>query len=276
MLKICLLAKKQTSSSLFFYNGFTFFPFLFPSNTLYAASSYLMACYYTDNGLYAEALHTLYDLVTSGRISTAVLEPLLWNSVVVGDYEPCRKFIRFFEQSLFHKDIARRYTAYLADTAQTARQPEIAAARLRLSDHNHTVLAYFPDDNIHFRLQHESDNAAVYEYALTLWMVYKNHNRILAELPKIRQYYQTLPTHIQEAVLACFPAERLDEVPEDIDPRIKTRYIEFLQVYGLYQNGYTSFQKLKKSFEDTYWYHSMFNDFKPITENKPAKSGGKI
>ncbi|MDE6515244.1 MAG: hypothetical protein K2L03_04330, partial [Bacteroidales bacterium] len=256
MLKVCLLADKQATNKLFAYNGSYYFPLLFSEELLHTPIAYLMAQYYTQNGLYAEALHVLYDLVTSHRISTAVLAPILWNSVVVGDYAPCRKFIRFFEQSLFHRDIARRYTAYLADTAWTARQPEIIAARQYLSTHNHTVLSYFPDDNTHFRLQHEANNPAVYEYALALWMVYKNHDRILAELPNIRQHYRVLPLHIQEAVLANFLPENLDEAPADIHPGIKARYMAFQQAYGLYQNGYLSFQKLKKGFEDTYWYHA--------------------
>ena len=274
-LKINLLADKQATSRIFTYNGSRYFPLLFPDDILHSSVPHYMAFFYTRHGFYAEALHILYDLVTSKYISTAVLEPLLWNSVVVGDYEPCRKFIHFFEQSLFHKDIARRYAAYLADTAQTARQPEIAAARLQLADRNHRVLAYQPDDNIYFRLLYGSDNATAYEYALALWMVYKNHNRILAELPKIRQYYQTLPTHIQEAVLACFPAENLDEVPEGIDPWIISRYSMFLQTYGLYKSGYTSFKKLRKGFEDTYWYHLYFNEFKPI-DSHPSGKGGEI
>lgn len=277
MLKICLLASQRATNRLFAYNGSYYFPLLFPEEILNKPVSYLVALYYTQNGLHAEALHLLYDFVTCQRVCTAVLEPLLWNSVIVNDYEPCRKFIRFFEQSLFHKDIARRYTAYLTDTAQNARQPEIAAARTRLSTHNHTVLGYQPDDNIYFRHLYESDNAAVYEYALALWMVYKNHERILTELPKIRQYYRILPIHIQEAVLANFPPEQLDEAPADIHPGIKARYTAFLQAYNLYQNGYTSFQKLKKGFEDTYWYHLLFNDFKPITEMQPtAKNSGEI
>lgn len=274
ILKINLLGNRQATNCIFAYNGSLYFPLLFPDGILHSSVPHYMAFFYTQHGFYAEALHILYDLVTSKYISTAVLEPLLWNSVVTGDYEPCRKFIRFFEQSLFHKDIARRYTAYLADTAKTALQPEIAAARLRLASRNHTVLAYQPDDNIYFRLLHgSSDNAAAYEYALTLWMIYKNHNRILAELPKIRQYYQTLPTHIQEAVLACFPADRLDEVPEDIDPRITARYSAFLQTYGLYKGGYTSFRKLKKGFENTYWYHLHFNEFKPLDTHPSGKAG---
>ena len=274
-LKINLLANRQATNHIFSYNGSRYFPLLFPDDILHSPVPHYMAFFYTHHGFYAEALHILYDLVTSKHINTVVLEPILWNSVVVGDYEPCRKFIRFFEQSLFHKDIARRYTAYLADTAQTARKPEVAAARTKLSANNHTVLAYQPDDNIYFRLLHESDNATAYEYALTLWMVYKNHNRILAELPKIRQYYQTLPIHIQEAILACFTTERLDEVPEDIDPWIKARYSAFLQTYGLYKSGYTSFRKLKKGFEDTYWYHLHFNEFKPL-DSHPSGKGGEI
>lgn len=274
MLKVSLLADRQATNRLFTHNGSSFFPLLFPEENLYSPSTYLIALYDTQNGLYAEALHILYDFVTSVRISTAVLEPLLWNSVVVGDYGPCRKFIRFFEQSLFHKDIAHRYTAYLTDTARTAQQPEIATARQYLSTRNYTVLAYQPDDNIYFRVRHETDNAAVYEYALMLWMIYKNHERILTELPKIYQYYyRILPIHIQEAVLACFPTDRLDEVPEGVEPAIKARYMNFLQTYSLYQNGYTSFQKLKKGFEDTYWYHLYFNDFKPIDEPSVGQSG---
>lgn len=273
MLKICLLADRQATNKLFAYNGSYYFPLLFSEELLHTPTAYLMAQYYTQNGLYAEALHALYDLVTSHHISTAVLAPILWNSVVVGDYEPCRKFIRFFEQSLFHKDIARRYTAYLADTAQTAQQSEIVTARKYLSTHNHTVFTYFPDDNTHFRLQHEADNPAVYEYALALWMIYKNHDRILTELPNIRQYYRGLPLHIQEAVLANFQPENLDETPLDIHPGIKARYVQFMQAYGLYQNGYLSFQKLKKDFEDTYWFHLYFNDFKPISEAQLTASG---
>lgn len=275
MLKTCLLANRQATNKLFAYNGSYYFPVLFPVEIIHSPSSYFMALYYTQNGLHAEALHILYDLVTSKHISTAVLEPLLWNSVIVSDYAPCRKFIRLFEQSLFHRNIARRYTACLSDTAQTSKKPEIAAARMVLSARDHTVWAYQPDDNIHFRLQHEAENAAVYEYALALWMVYKNHERILTELPKIRRYYKTLPIHIQEAVLANFPAARLDEVPNDLHPGIKARYAAFLQAYTLYRNGYTSFQKLKKDFEDTYWYHAQFNDFKPLS-SRPSGKGGEI
>ena len=273
MLKVCLLSSGQATNKLFAYNGSYYFPLLFPEDILHLPVAYFVALYYTQNGFYAEALHLLYDFVTSNRINTAVLEPLLWNSVVVGDFDPCRKFIRFFEQSLFHRDIARRYTAYLVDTAWTARQPEIVSARKYLSSHNHTVLAYFPDNNMYFRLLNEPDNPAVYEYAIALWMVYKNHDRILAELPKIRQYYRGLPLHIQEAVLANFQPENLDETPLDIHPGIKARYAQFLQTYGLYQNGYLSFKKLRKGFEDTYWYHALFNEIKPVSEIQPTASG---
>ncbi|MDE5742734.1 MAG: hypothetical protein K2H62_00085, partial [Bacteroidales bacterium] len=273
MLKICLLSEQQSTNKLFAYNGSYYFPLLFPADILHLPVAYFVSLYDTHNGLYAEALHLLYDFVTSNCISTAVLAPILWNSVVVNDYEPCRKFIRFFEQSLFHKDIARRYTAYITDTAWTAQQPEIVTARQYLSTHNHTVLGYFPDNNIYFRLLNEPDNPAVYEYALALWMVYKNHDRILEELPNIRQHYRVLPLHIQEAVLANFLPENLDEAPADINPGIKARYMAFQQAYGLYQNGYLSFKKLRKSFEDTYWYHALFNEIKPISEIQPSQNG---
>lgn len=260
ILKISLLANRQATNKLFAYNGSFHFPLLFPLEILHSPSSYMMAFYYTQHGLYAEALHLLYDFVTMGRINTAMLKPLLWNSVVVGDYEPCRKFIRFFEQSLFHKDIARRYAAYIDDTAWTARQPEIIAARKYLSTCNYSVLAYQPDNNIAFCLPYEGGNRAVYEYALALCLVYKDHGRILAELPKIRQTYPKLPLHIQEAVLANFTLTHLDEAPDDIHPGIKARYKAFMQAYGLYMNGYISFRKLRKQFEDSYWYHAMFNE----------------
>lgn len=276
ILKISLLADRQATNQMFTYNGpFPYFPVLFSENILYSPASYFMSLYYTQNGLHAEALHILYDLVTSNRISTAVLEPLLWNSVVVGDYAPCRKFIRFFEQSLFHKDIARRYTAYLADTAALAAQPEIAAARLQLSASNHTVLAYYPDHNIHFHMQYEANNAAVYEYALALQMLYKNPAQMLVELPKIRRYYPTLPIHIQEAIMVSLPLDVSNNIPNDISQEIITRYGEFLQAYGLYQNGYLSFQKLRKGFEDTYWYYLYFNELKAI-ESTATNNGGQI
>ena len=275
MLKISLLANRQTTNKLFAYNGSFHFPLLFPMDILHNSSSYMMAFYYTQHGLYAEALHLLYDFVTTNRISTTILEPLLWNSVVVGDYEPCRKFIRFFEQSLFHKDIARRYTAYIADTAQTAQRSEIVAARKYLATCNYSVLAYQPDNNIYFRLAYESDNTAVYEYALALCLVYKDHGRILAELPKIRQTYPKLPLHIQEAVLANFTLEHLDEAPADIHPGIKARYTAFMQAYGFYTSGYIPFRKLRKNFEDTYWYHAMFNEI-TAPEETSASTGQHI
>lgn len=258
-LRVALLGDKQATERLFFYSGLGYFPLLFTENIFLKPAQHFVALYYTQNGLYAEALHLLYDLITTGHITKTVVESVLWNSVVVKDYAPCRKFIRLFEQTLFHQDIARRYAAYLADTAATDRQPEIAAARLRLSNYDYSVLAYNPDDNIHFRLRYDAHQPPIYEYALSLWMIYKNHPKILAELPKIRQYYPRLPRHIQEAVLANFPPERIDEVPEEIDPEIKGLYVYFMQSYELYMNGYASLQLLEKNFEDTYWFHLYFN-----------------
>ena len=271
-LRVALLNDKKATERLFFYNGISYMPLLFTTNVFLLPAVHFVALYYTQNGLYAEALHLHYDLVTTNYCNTAVLEPLLWNSVVVKDYAPCRKFIRLFEQSLFHRDIARRYTAYLADTAATDKQADIAAARLRLSSHNHTVVAYFPDNNIHLRLNFESDYANVYEYALALWMIYKNHPQILAELPRIRQYYSKLPRHVQEAVLANFTTDRIDEAPKGIDPETKARYIDFMQAYEFYANGYSSPSKLSKSFGDTYWFHLYFNKLKP-SQNKPEEIG---
>lgn len=275
MLKICLLASRQATNCLFNYNGLVYFPLLFPEDILHSPICYFMALYYTQNGFYAEALHILYDLVTANRLSTAVLEPILWNSVVVGDYAPYRKFIRFFEQSLFHRDIAHRYTTYLADTTAMMTRPEVAAARTWLSQRNHMVTAYHPDGNIYFRLSHESDNPAIYEYALALQLIYKNPAQILVELPKIRCYYLTLPTHIQEAILVSIPPELTNSIPSDISPNIITRYGEFLQAYSLYENGYLSFQKLRKGFEDTYWYHLYFNEIQEINPTA-GDNGGRI
>lgn len=277
MLKISLLADREATSYLFAYNGSLHFPLLFSEVILRYPSTYLIACYYASQGFYAEALHLFYDFVTSGRTGTTVLEPILWNSVVTGDYAPCRKFIRLFEQSLFHKDIARRYTAYLADTAQTAKIPEIAAARQRLSAYDYTVLGYQPDDAIYSRLKYDGENAAVYEYALCLWMVYKNHARILAEWPKIRRFYlKHVPVHLQEAVLCNFDLTGLEDMPKGIDQAVAARYTDFCSAYDLYQNGYLPFETLTKDFKDTYWYYFAFGEFKTwdqLTEERKAKAG---
>lgn len=281
MLKISLLAEREASSYLFAYNGSLHFPILFSEEILRYPSTYIIACYYVSQGFYAEALHLFYDFVTSGRTGTTVLEPILWNSVVVGDYEPCRKFIRFFEQSLFHKDIAHRYTAYLADTAQTARKPEIVTARQHLSSYDYTVLGYLPDDAIHSRLKYDAENAAVYEYALCLWMVYKNHPRILAEWPKIRRFYpQSVPIHLQEAVLTNYNIPmHLKDIPKGIDPAVASRYTDFCMAYDLHKNGYLPFETLTKDFKDTYWYHYAFSEIKTLeqlTETREAGAKGRV
>lgn len=276
MLKISLLADRKATSYLFAYNGSLHFPILFSEEILRYPSTYIIACYYASQGFYAEALHLFYDFVTSGRICPTVLEPILWNSVVVGDYAPCRKFIRLFEQSLFHRDIARRYTAYLADTAQTAKIPEIAAARQRLSAYDYTVWGYLPDNAIYSRLKYDGNNAAVYEYALCLWMVYKNHPRILAEWPKIRRFYpKSVPVHLQEAVLANYDPAGLENMPEDIDPAVATRYTDFCMAYDLYQKGYLPFETLTKDFKDTYWYHFAFAKIKTLEQLTSEGGGGK-
>lgn len=259
-LRVCLLNDKKATERLFFYSELSYFPLLFSGNVLHMPATRFIVLYYAQNGFYAEALHMLYDFVTVGDVNVAALSPLLWTSVVVKDYAPCRKFIRLFEQSLFRQDIAHRYTAYLADTAATDRQADIAAARLRLSSRNHTVMAYNPDDNIHFRLRNEANPAPFYEYALTLWMIYKNHAQILAELPKIRQYYPQLPRHVQEAVIANFMPDSLNQVPEDVIPDTKNRYIKFMEAYNMYMNGYISLREVKKNFGDTYWFHFYFRN----------------
>lgn len=264
LLKISLVASKQGSDRLFLYTSSPLFPFLFPESVNHSVAPFLLGPFYTQNGFYAEALNLLHDRLTGRRVSRAVLELLLWNGVVTEAYAPCRKFIRFFEQSLFHRDIAHHYTIYLADTAQTALQPEIQAARRLLPDRNHAVMPYQPDANCVARLNAGFRTDVIFEYGMLNFLTYKDHEKILGLLPIVREYYPTLPTHIQEAILACFPPERLQEVPDGIAPYLKTRYVQFLQAYQLYENHQISFKKLQKEFEGTYWYHLIFNEIHKI------------
>lgn len=263
-IKICLLANKQLTGKIFEYNGNINFPYLFTGPVMYSPSSFLLSLYYALSGMYAESLHINYDFITTHRITAAVLENIIKSSIIVKDYAPCYKFTAILKESLFYRKKGIEYENLLKKPSSIDHVPEFAAARLSLSKTDHTVLAYHPDDNMKFRIIHEKDNVYVYEYCLSLWLIYKNHYKILEELPTIQKFYPKLPLHIQEAILACFPPERAHEFVALVSPAVINNYIGFCQANSMYQGGFIAFKKLRKNFEKTYWFHLFYNTTQTI------------
>lgn len=121
-------------------------------------------------------------------------------SMVNGNEAMARKYLNLLERTLFHRDLARRYKAILADPG--AAEQEFGALRERLP----TVDGFgHPTRHFLVLLQSKPDNRMAFEYLMAWLLLEKTPDAvesISADVGHLRDVGLTrLPRHCQEAML---------------------------------------------------------------------------
>lgn len=238
----------------------------------------------TANGMYnsdllyelghaAFALQHAYNCITLHGKTYQSLERMAECSMLNGNEAMAKKYLNLLEKTLFHRDVARRYKAVLADPEAAER--EFGELRKRLP-----AVDGFGHPTRHFLtlLESKTDNRMALDYLMAWLLLEKTPDSlesVCADLGHLRTAgHAALPRHCQEAMLL---KEELTQTPADPkgfqpDAAVVARAKEFrrdMSGQGVWLDAETA----RSLYGDTYMFYWFFTTI-PSEAPPSAEPGG--
>ena len=247
------------------------FPFLYPQlhQSEKAIIRNLLARFYTENQMYSNALHILYDGFVAGNRSVILVKQIIETSIAAEDYRPAKKFISLFKKTLFYRKRALDYENKCKQIERRWQKKEYGSEDIRTD-------AYTPDKAIFTRYrQIENDNVllskakGLFEYANTVLLLEKklNTKELLREINNSRKLgYEHPPKALQQALLladsSMFYAADVQRI---VSMETWIEYENYHRQFTNFQQGHISMKTLQVHFGKNYFYFYNFISPKPIT-----------
>lgn len=234
------------------------------------------------------ALRAFYDATTYDRSSQTLLEfgrvneaehmacealevqgelpPIIERLVVIhllkGQSEAARRFLAVLDQTLWHRDRARRYRQALEADPALAADPDIRYLR-SLMPRADRVVGPGGDEDLRLLLQTNPRNHMAFEYLMLHHLLRRQSDLVIADLGNIRAFnYAQLPRHIEEAVLDYVQSRRVRQVNlagHRVRPETLRRHEAFLARLLAHKGDPAgAWNALKDDFGDTYWFYGTF------------------
>jgi len=180
-------------------------------------------------------------------------------SMVHGNDEMALKYLNLLERTLFHRGLARRYKAIIADTGAAER--EFGDLRERLP-----AVDGFGHPVVHFAtlLKAKRDNRMALDYLMAWLLLEKKQDSIESIGAGIGQFkiagYASIPTHCQEALLL---KERGERTPVDLqgfryDEATIARVDRFLEDVSRGWGRRDAPEQIQAQYGDTYMHYYSF------------------
>lgn len=180
-----------------------------------------------------------------------------------GEYPLARKYLRILAMTAHHKAWAEKYMAYANDPSLIDADPELSSIKriMRSDDQfihdNHTFESYV------WRQLASLQGSSPELQNLSIMAALISNDIDLA-VSKMGDYYVLvgkLPRHMQEAVIMwSYGNDNNFADSFGIEPSVKQRFAQFLQVYNMYGDNppEQQLQIIKDSFGDTFWFYFFY------------------
>lgn len=274
--KFALCQTGQLMEDFFTYNKYLGFGILFPQAIEFADKSHPgVYNFFSSVGLHSESVHSAFERVLSGTSGPLVLDNLIKSHLVLGDYRPCVEFVNILDESLLFKKQAKHYRHLLKDTAVLNTDSFYVCQRALLAKKEFQS-NWNIDQNMYNLFLSNFDNQRAFEYTLTMMLSYKEYYLIVEHLDLLGKFnYSHIPRHIEEALLILFNYGVDSKITKDeilnsdfsglkIREETIRRCDDFFTYLDKYNMGLITSKTIQERFGDTYWYHFLFVELKPI------------
>ncbi len=205
-----------------------------------------------------EANRWAFESMIANGLNPRSLKRMVLTSLINRHYEVATKYLNILDQTMFYKDWATRYKAYVTDTTQISQDRELAEKRHFLIKHD--FIAY--DLGLTELLQEHPDNNMAYEYMMAAFLLNKDIKSFADNVYRLKEFgYHEIPVNYEEALLFCMAYFKKDFVPRGYSIRSttiqrKNDYIAQIARCGGDQN--MAARVLYKQFGKTSWYYLHF------------------
>ena len=191
-----------------------------------------------------------------------VLQDQIRAEILNGSYEVASKMLRPLERSLFYRKWAREIRELLnhpesISQASWFRQME----QIRYTETPFDDVQEFAERRV-FELDSTPRNRVAFEYFMADILLTRKIVPLIEHLPLLKRFgYNTIPIHLQEALLAystlpIAKQEVLNQYP--ISKTVGANYQNYMRMYAQYKDKPEFTSVMAKSFGNTYWYYMHF------------------
>jgi len=207
-----------------------------------------------------EAYRWAFESMVAKGLNPRSLKRLVLTSLINGHYQVASKYLNILDQTMFYKDWAKEYKAYVTDTSRINQNPELAEKRKYLVKQDFINYSL----GLNELLREHPHNRMAFEYQMAAFLLNKDIKGFADNIYRLKELgYRQIPVNYEEALLFCMTFFKKDLVPEGYSIRPETiqrknEYIASISRCG--GNRDMAKRELYKQFGKTCWYYLHFVD----------------
>ncbi len=212
---------------------------------------------YLELGRVNESQRWAHEALAVEGETPRVLERMALVYILNGNPEAARTFLRAFETVPFQAARAQRYLAALDRDPGMRADPLVARIRPLMLREDHVGI-WSTEQILQQCLEANPSNKMAFEYLLAHYLLTSDIQGFASLVPRLKDFYGDLPTHVQEALVGFREAD--GSLPAGIDSRTKSRLQSFVEIWKQVENGpaENAWKALAPAFGGTYWFFHIF------------------
>jgi hypothetical protein len=207
-----------------------------------------------------ESIHWAFESLVAKGLNPRSLKKLTVGCIVNGNYDIAGKYLSLLNRTIFYRKWARRHIRYLHDPDLAEEDIEITRYRNLLARSN--FFSEVNGMNLQDLLKNHPENQMAYEYLLASLLLDRNLDDFAKVVLNMKSYgYETLPLHIEEALIFYNFYEKKEVIPAGYSFRQETidRFNDYARLYTRFRNNReVAALELGKKYGKTYWYYLQF------------------
>jgi hypothetical protein len=219
----------------------------------------------------SEAYRWAFEAMVANGPNPRCLKRLVVTSLINGDIDLTRKYLKVMDQSLFYRKWAKHYL-YYTDHPELINEDKEIAGKIHFAIHTDFMSSR---DNSDIRLQqlleNHPDNRMAFEYIMASMLLEKNLKGFTENIYRLNDLgYKSIPAHYEEALLAYMSYSNENIVPEGYSISMTTQnlFAEYAKMsFSLNGNPDKAARAMYSKFGSTYWYYLKFINNQPMEKN---------
>ncbi len=214
-------------------------------------------------GLINEAHRWAYEEMVVYGYRPQNIRILAKTSLITGNYEMAHKYLDILKKTVFYRKWANEFIKLADNPSLIASHPELGEKMKLLPPNNFFIQFNEPQNNLPFILEGNPANKKAIEYYLAGLLLTKKVEIAVNNIKDLKASgYDHIPRHLEEAVLIYYNSTK--EFPDlgglTVNRETLARFDQYFAAYvSARQNPEEVFrEKMRKQFEDTFWYYFHF------------------
>jgi len=207
-----------------------------------------------------EAHHWAFEAMIVNGFTQRNLKMLIQTELARGHYQVAQKYIHLLERTLFHKNMAGQFQAFVD-------YPESTGLDLELGPRVNTVFRedFFTDGmdlekNLRMMIANDPENRQACDYLMALLLLEKRVDDIAPLLPSyVGINTGELPQLLEESLLIYKLLHREEIIPEvEVSQQTMLRFDRYFKVLQASSDQHQAARTLYPEFKNTFWFHMNF------------------